>query len=588
MEVDRVERKLSAILAADLAEYSRQMHADEEGTLANLNLCRRELIDPCISRYRGRIVKTTGDGLLAAFASVVDAVRCAVEVQTCLAEHNADVANDKRLEFRIGINVGDIVEQDGDIFGDGVNIAARLEGIAEPGGICVSARVQEDAAGKVDLAFEDIGEQALKNIARPIRAYRLRVDRPQPLSTHSAVKLPDKPSLAVLPFQNMSGDAEQDYFADGIVEDIITALSRFKSFAVIARNSSFVYKGRAVDVRQAARELGVRYVLEGSVRRAGNRLRITAQLIDGESGAHLWAQHFDGGVEDVFDVQDQITESVVAVVEPRVTRAEIERARRKRPEHLDAYDLYLRAMPDIYAMRPDANANAIRLLEQAAVLDPNFALGVAMAGMAYLPRMTMQLLGTSDPDRAACLRHARAALAIGSDDSTVLSNCGFLLLEVGLQYDEGFALLKRAVSENPNSVGVLTNIGIACLLSGDLDEGVVHLERAIRLNPNDIGTHWQLTGIAHIRIAQGRYEEALEVANRSLAVNSVYDATYWMLISANAYLGRMDDAHTHLAALQAISPGVSLARIRRGQHSKDPQRIEVLIDGMRMAGMPEI
>ena len=275
----------------------------------------------------------------------------------------------------------------------------------------------------------------------------------------------------MLPFQNLSGDPEQDYFADGVVEDIITALSRFKSFAVIARNSSFVYKGRAVDVRQVARELGVRYVLEGSVRRAGNRLRITAQLVEADSGAHLWAQNFDGDVEDVFDVQDRITENVVAIVEPRVKRAEIERSRRKPPDSLDAYDLYLQAMPDVYAMRPEANANAIRLLEQAVVLDPGFAPGVAMAGMAYLARITMQLPGASEGDVAACVRHARAALAIGSDDSAVLGNCGFLLLEIGLQYEEGFALLKRAVAENPNNVGALTNMGIACLLAGDLDGG---------------------------------------------------------------------------------------------------------------------
>jgi TolB-like protein/Tfp pilus assembly protein PilF len=565
------------------------MGADEEGTLGSLNGHRREHVDPCIVKHRGRIVKTTGDGLLAEFGSVVDAVRCAIEVQTGMAERNAEVAGDRRLEFRIGINVGDIVEQGGDIFGDGVNIAARLEGIAKPGGICVSGRVQEDAEGKIPATFEDMGETALKNIARPVRAYRLQLGgavSPHP-SVSAAPGLPDRPSLAVLPFQNMSGDAEQDYFADGVVEDIITALSRFKSFAVVARNSSFVYKGRAVDVRQVAKELGVRYVLEGSVRRAGTRLRITAQLIETESGTHLWAQNFDGAVEDVFDVQDRITENVVAIVEPRVARAEIERARRKPPDNLDAYDLYLQAMPDVYAMRPEANANAIRLLEQAVVLDPGFAPGVAMAGMAYLARITMQLPGASDSDTAACLRHARAALAIGSDDASVLCNCGFLLLEIGLQYEDGFALLKRALAENPNNVGALTNMGIACLLSGDLEEGVIHLERAIKLNPNDIGTHWQLTGIAHIRMAQGRYEEALEVASRSLGVNGGYDATFWMLIAANAYLGRVEVARRYVAALQALSPGASLSRIRRGQHAKDPHRIDVLIEGMRMAGMPE-
>jgi len=587
MTGDRAGRRLSAILAADVAGYSRLMGADEEGTLASLTRHRRELIDPSILACRGRIVKTTGDGFLAEYASVVDAVRSAVEIQAGMVGRNADVTKDERLEFRIGINVGDIIEQDGDIFGDGVNIAARLEGLAEPGGICVSGRVQEDVAGKVDLGFEDLGEQALKNIARSVRVYRVRPQGVPKGSLGLTGGLPDRPSLAVLPFQNMSGDSEQEYFADGIVEDIITALSRFRSFSVIARNSSFVYKGRAIDVRQAAKELGVRYVLEGSVRRAGQRLRITAQLVEAESGAHLWAQNFDGMVEDVFDVQDRITESVVAIVEPRVTRAEIERARRKHPDSLDAYDLYLQALPGVYVIQTEANANAIRLLEQAIALDPGFAPAVALAGVAHLARFAMQLPGASESDIATCVRYARAALAIGSDDPAVLGNCGFLLVEIGEQYEEGFALLKRALRENPNSVSALTNMGIGCLMGGDLDEGVTYLERAIRLNPNDIGTHWQLTGIAHFRMAQGRYEEALEIANRSLGINGTYDATYWMLIAANAYLGRMEDARRHRAALQAITPGINLARIRRGQIFRYPHRIDVLIEGMRMAGMPE-
>jgi adenylate cyclase len=424
----------------------------------------------------------------------------------------------------------------------------------------------------------------------PRVGYRLVTDAQARITaqTRSAYSEAVLPSLAVMPFQNMSGDPEQEYFADGVVEDIITALSRFGSFAVIARNSAFVYKGRAVDVRTVAKELGVRYVLEGSVRRAGNRLRMTAQLIDAESGAHLWAQNFDVTIEDVFEVQDRITENVVAIVEPRVKRAEIDRSRRKRPDSLDAYDLYLQALPGVYSMHPEANAEAIHLLERAAALDPGFAPAVATVGLAYLARFVMQLPGASESDVTVCLQHARQALALGSDDPAVLGACGFLLLEIGHQYEEGFALLKRAVAESPNNVGILTQMGIACLLGGgDLDEGVAYLERAIRLNPNDIGTHWQLTGIAHIRMAEHRYEEALEVANRSLGVNGGYDATYWMLIAANAFLGRMEEAHRCLAALQGLSPGVSLARIRRGQHSKDPRRIDVLIEGMRMAGMPE-
>ena len=586
-------RKIAAILVSDVVGYSRLVGADEDRTLARLRALRSDMIDPTIAVHHGRVVKRTGDGAIVEFRSVIDAVRCAIEVQSGMVERNAGLPPERRIEFRIGIHLGDVVEEsDGDLMGDGVNIAARLEGICEVGGVCISEDAYRQVRDKIKEQFVDLGEQALKNIARPMRAYQVKPGETKAeaaaLEAPSAqLALPDKPSIAVLPFQNMSGDPEQDYFADGIVEDIITALSRFKSFAVVARNSSFVYKGRAVDVRQAAKELGVRYVLEGSVRRAGNRLRITAQLIEAESGAHLWAQNFDGAVEDVFDVQDRITENVVAIVEPRMRRAEIERARRKRPDSLDAYDLYLQALPDIYAMRPELIANAIRLLEQAIALDPGFAPALSMAAQAYLARFTQQLAGGSDADATASIRYSRAALATGSDDAAVLATCGFSLIHTGRQYEEGFAVLKRAVAENPNNVTVLTFVGIGYLLGGDLDESEAYLERAIRLNPNEFGTHWQLTGIAHIRMAQGRYEEALEVANRSLAMNRGYDATYWMLIAANAHLNRMENARNYVTALQALSPGVSLSRIRHGQHFKDPHRIEVLIEGMRKAGMPE-
>jgi TolB-like protein len=340
---NRAERRLAAILAADVAGYSRLMGADEEGTLSRLKAHQGELLNPKISEHRGRIVKTTGDGILVEFASVVDAVRCAVDIQRGMVRRNAAIREEERVAFRIGINVGDVISDGGDLFGDGVNIAARLEALADPGGICVSGRVQEDTSGKLDIAFEDQGEQQLKNIARPVRAYRVQIGD---LARRSnlALALPDKPSIAVLPFQNMSGDAEQDYFADGMVEDIITALSRFHQLFVIARNSSFVYKSRAVDVKQVGRELGVRYVLEGSVRKSTNRLRITAQLIDTGTGAHLWADRFDGTIEDTFDLQDQLTSRVVGAVAPNLELAEIGRARHKPTESLDAYDYCLRGV----------------------------------------------------------------------------------------------------------------------------------------------------------------------------------------------------------------------------------------------------
>jgi adenylate cyclase len=334
---ERVERRLAAVLAADVAGYSRLIGADEEGTLARLKAHRRELIDPKIAEHRGRIVKTTGDGMLVEFASVVDALRCATELQAAMTERNAAVSAESRIEFRIGIHQGDIVVEDGDIFGDGVNIAARLEGLAERGGICVSARVQEDAAGKLDLVFDDIGEPALKNISRPVRVFRVGSKRvAQPSEPPAALLLPDKPSVAVLPFTNMSADAEQEFFADGISEDVITALSRYPSLFVIARNSSFTYKGRAVDVKHVGRELGVRYVLEGSLRKSGSRIRVTTQLVEAETGKHVWAERYDRDLTDIFAVQDEITEAVTIAIAPAIAGAEQQRAMRKPPGSLDA------------------------------------------------------------------------------------------------------------------------------------------------------------------------------------------------------------------------------------------------------------
>jgi TolB-like protein/class 3 adenylate cyclase len=351
LATQRVERRLAAILAADVAGYSRLMGADEEGTLAQLKALRRELADPKIKEHRGRIVKTTGDGLLIEFASVVDAVRCAVEVQREMAERNADVSPDGRIEFRMGINLGDIMKDGRDIYGDGVNVAARLEALAEPGGICVSRVVRDQVRDKLAFSFEDMGEQQVKNIARPIRVHRILVgekpDRSEPAietPSQSPPALPDKPSIAVLPFQNMSGDPEQEYFADGMVEEIITALSHIRWLFVIARNSSFTYKGRTIDVKQVGRELGVRYVLEGSVRRSGSRVRITAQLIETTAGVHLWADRFDGSLEDVFELQDKVASSVAGVIEPTLQVAEIRRLADRPTSDLTAYDLYLRAL----------------------------------------------------------------------------------------------------------------------------------------------------------------------------------------------------------------------------------------------------
>jgi adenylate cyclase len=370
---NRPERLLAAILAADVVGYSRLIGADEEGTLDRLKAIRAGVIDPTIAAHRGRLVKTTGDGLLVEFASVVDALRCAVEVQRELADRGGAGSADRRIELRIGIHQGDIVVEDGDIFGDGVNIAARLEALADPGGICVSARVQEDTAGRLDLIFTDLGEQKLKNIARPIRAYRVGADKVSPPPMQAQLSLPDKPSIAVLPFQNISGDPEQEVFADGMVEDITTALSKLRWFFVIARNSSFAYKGRAVDVKQVGRELGVRYVLEGSIRKGGSRLRITAQLVETETGNHVWAARYDRDLGDIFAVQDEITERVVAAIEPELYAAEHIRSQRKPPESLDAWECVIRALSALSQMTRESSAEAERLCRRAIAIAPGYA-----------------------------------------------------------------------------------------------------------------------------------------------------------------------------------------------------------------------
>ena len=399
MSEGRVERRLAAIMAVDVVGYSRLMGADEEGTLAGLKAIRRELSDPKIAEHRGRIVKTTGDGLLVEFASVVDAMRCAVEVQQGMAGRNADVPDDKRIEFRFGIHQGDIIIDDGDIFGDGVNLAARLEGLAKPGGICVSRVVRDEIRDKLDFAFDDMGEQHLKNIARPMRVFAVNIEtrasRPPaagtgaigPMTEPAPLARPDKPSIAVLPFQNLSGDPEQEYFADGMVEEIITALSRIGWLFVIARNSSFTYKGKAVDIKQVGRELGVRYVLEGSVRKAANRARITAQLIDAMNSVHLWANRFEGSLEDIFDLQDQVAASVVGTIAPRLEQAEIVRAKRKPTESLDAYDYYLRGIAALHALFAGSRElveEALRLFYRAIELDREFATPYGMAAWCYV------------------------------------------------------------------------------------------------------------------------------------------------------------------------------------------------------------
>src|SRR5690348_1396289 len=472
-------RRLAAILAADVAGYSRLIGSDEEGTLNRLRSIREEIIDPKVTEHRGRIVKTTGDGLLVEFTSVVDALRCATEVQNVMAERNVGIAAEERIEFRLGVHQGDIVVEDDDIFGDGVNVAARLEGLAQPGGICVSARVQEDVAGRLDLIFDDIGEQNLKNIARPVRVYRVRLataeNTPKVMPTESgpALTLPDKPSIAVLPFANMSGDPEQEYFADGMVEEIITALSRIRWLFVIARNSTFTYKGQPIDVKQVGRELGVRYVLEGSVRKAGRRVRITGQLIDAATGTHLWADRFDGSLEDVFDLQDKVASSVAGVIEPALQAAETARSAHRPTNDLTAYDLYLRAYAMVWSSARQT-PEALRLMEQAIARDPCY--GPALAGAALCCYRLVTDGRSDDPaaDRLKGLDYAMRALEVAGDDPGILTTSALPLTAFGEDIGAMMALLDRALELNPNFAQGWFTSGVLRTWAGQPDLGIEH------------------------------------------------------------------------------------------------------------------
>jgi TolB-like protein/class 3 adenylate cyclase len=589
---ERVERRLAAVLAADVAGYSRLMGADEEDTLARLKALRRSLVDPAIAAHRGRIVKTTGDGMLVEFASAVDAARLAVEVQRSMAGQNADVPRDNRIEFRVGIHVGDIIIDDNDIFGDGVNIAARLEGIAEPGGVCISDDAQRQIRGKIDIAFEDMGPQNLKNIAEPMRAWRLQIDKNAPSTTPRGTSveiaqplaLPDKPSIAVLPFQNMSGDPDQEYFADGMVEEITTALSRFHWLFVIARTSTFTYKGRAVDVKQVSRELGVRYVLEGSVRKAGNRVRITGQLIDATTGAHLWADRFEGSLENVFELQDQVASGVVGALDPKLLEAEIARVKRKTPANLDAYDCFLRASALAYQWTTESHEEALRLFYKAIELDPDYAQAYAFATWCYVWRFMNGLVTEPDNERRETARLAREAVRLGKDDAFSLCWAGFSLAVVVGELKEGAALIDRALVFNPNHARSWNLSGWVRISLDQPEIAIEHFARAMRLSPLDFAFHAMETGIASAHLRAGRYDEASLWAEKALRDQPNSADAAQVLAVSRAAAGDLEKAKGAMKRVLEIAPG---RRISTVVEMAPPERKARIADALRKAGMPE-
>ena len=572
-------RRLAAILAADVAGYSRLIGADEGGTLERLRALRRELLDPKITECKGRLVKTTGDGLLVEFASVVDALRCAVDVQREMARRNTGVPPDNRIEFRIGINVGDIVVEDGDIFGDGVNVAARLEALAEPGGICVSARVQEDATGRLDLDFEDIGQQQLKNIARPVRAYRVATSARGAITRHDAdPPLPDKPSIAVLPFQNISGDPEQEYFADGMVEEIITALSRIRWLFVIARNSSFTYKGRAIDVKQVGRELGVRYVLEGSVRRAGGRVRITAQLIDAASGAHLWADRFDGSLEDVFELQDRVAVNVAGVIEPTLQAAEIRRAANRPTSDPTAYDLYLRAVPLWASHEKEPIIQALGLLGRAIERDLHYGSALGLAALCHQLLATSDWTNDTEAHRREGIDLARRALGCAPDDPDVLANAAVVLGSLGEDIDVAIGSIERSLALNPSFARGWVWSARLRNFAGQPDLAIEHFKTSLRLSPRDrMGTFSLPLGTAYF--LKHQFAEAAATLLASLEQAPSLPVGYQLLASSYAHMGRLDEARQVVKRLRAITPVVIPTIILY----RNPAHRELFWTGLRLA-----
>jgi TolB-like protein/class 3 adenylate cyclase len=573
-------RRLAAILAADVAGYSRLMGADEEGTLERLKALRRELLDPKIAEHHGRIVKTTGDGMLVEFASVVDAVRCAVEVQQAMAQRNTGVAADNRIELRIGINLGDVIVEPDDIYGDGVNIAARIEALADAGGVFVSNTVYDHVRDRQPFVFEDLGEQQVKNIARPVRVYRVRDATAKSPSAPAppALPLPDKPSIAVLPFQNMSGDPEQEYFADGMVEEITTALSRIRWLFVIARNSSFTYKGQAVDVKQVGRELGVRYVLEGSVRKGGNRVRITAQLIDALTGTHLWADRFDGSLEDIFELQDKVASSVAGVIEPALQAAEIRRSAARPTTDLSAYDLYLRALAAFSPRTKDRVLDALGLLEQAIGIDRHYGPALAWAGICYLRLVADGWAEDPETSRRKASDLARHALEVAENDPGILTNAAFVLARFGEDIGAMIGLVDRALALNPSFARGWYLSGLLRVWAGQPDLAIEHMETSLRLSPRErAGMPLWSMGVAYFFKRQ--FDEAASKLLMSIQDHPGHPPSYRTLAACYVHMGRLDEARAIVTRLRALTPLV----VPSAMHFRNPEDRELYLSGLRLA-----
>src|SRR6201988_2298733 len=550
-----VSRKLVAVFAADVEGYSRLMGADEVSTLKGLTE-RRAILDRFIGEHRGRIANTAGDSVLAEFGSAVDAVKCAVEAQAALAEVNSSLPPDRRINLRIGVHIGDVMVRAGDLFGDGVNIAARLQSIAEPGGACISGPTYDQVRKVLPITFTDLGVQHVKNIQEPIRAYQVGA---RAVEAESPPPLPDKPSIAVLPFQNMSGDPEQEYFADGMVEEIITALSRFKWLFVIARNSSFTFKGQAVDIKEVGRRLGVRYTLEGSVRKAAGKVRITGQLIDAVTGAHIWADRFERDLTDVFALQVEVTVAVISAIQPKLLQTEIEMATRRRPENLTAYDFYLRARQQYYLATREGLAEAIRLAHRALELEHRFGLVAALAGVCHMENVAFGYAVDPQFDRKEAVRLFRLALSFDDGDPETLAWAAFVSAYMVGDCESEIEIADRAVALNPNSFNAWHYRGWVYKIAGLPEEAVRSFEFAMRMSPVDPLLHRSFTGMGYAFVELRRFDEAIVAGKKARRQNPSYSASYRCLASAFAHLGRDAEAREAAARLLQLDPSFTIS-----------------------------
>jgi len=595
---ERVTRRLAAILAADVVGYSRLMGRDEQGTLARLKAHRIERLDPAIGRHGGRLVKLTGDGALVEFLSAVDALSAAIEIQQSMAEANVDRPEDTRIVFRIGLHLGDLIVEGDDLYGDGVNVAARLEAEAPAGGIVISGNLHDAVAGRLEASFEDLGALTLKNIERPVRAYRVQGPGAAAASSlanqvpvvGAPLALPDKPSIAVLPFQNMSGDPEQEYFVDGLVEDIITDLSRFKSLFVIARNSSFTYKGKAIEVKKVGSELGVRYVLEGSVRKVGHRLRITGQLIEAATGAHLWADRFDGSLEDVFELQDSVTLGIVGVLDQSIVSSEIARALRKPTSNLGATDYYYRGLAALRRYTAESVDEAEALFAKAAVTDPAFAAAYGLATWCHIGRKARGWPRDATAAISETRRLANLAWSADRDDAYPVGVAGYALAYVASDLETGKAWLDRSISINPNIAGVLAFAGQVSVFLGLYEEAIEYAQRAIRLNPRDPGITMMRAVTAQGHYFSRRFSEAAQWALVDLGETPNNAAALRIGAASLAMSGAVDRARELIARLDQVDPTLRISTLSermgpRPNGSSEP--LELYANGLRLAGLPE-